>query len=625
MENFIPSTLKLGEFLVYSAFLLSLLGLILSLTGKNLEYLRKIEIFVFSLVFLACFTLVSSLVNGHYFIKFVANHSNSFLPLVYKITALWGGQEGSILFWTLVMSFQSVISGKKRHTVSYTFIFLTLSFFLFLSSFLAKPFSFMYPPPEDGRELNPLLQHFGMVLHPVFLYMGLTGTLVSFVFFVERLLGFDTKYRTWAVWNWAFLTLGIVIGGWWAYSELGWGGYWAWDPVENVSFIPWLSLTSFIHISMFERKFHYFQIFSFVLIALTFILSMVGTFLVRSGLFISVHSFVQNPELGIAFLVFIAISTAFCTYIGMTYKPFGFNQKSKKFELRYLVSREFFMLSGVLILLVMLITVLFGTIFPVVLESFTGEKITFGKPFYNKSFGPLAVILLLFMILGGVIPWGNALWFLKKNIIHIVAPFVISFTLVFVFYSSFSLSLVVGLSVAGIYLIFLHALRRKDKALRKLVQMSSHVGLFVFYIGVAFSQLMYKEKEVFIKPNEEISFGNYTIKFKDLENYQGKNFTAVRAVFSVSDNGKQFDISSEKRIYFTWEEPTTEAGIKYGLLKDFYIVFVKPGEDGGIYVKVWDNPLISFVWIGTFIMFASGIFNFLWLIKKEADDKQSKV
>lgn len=597
-------TLKIGEFLIYSALTLSLTGFILS-QKINLESLRKIEITVFSLIFLACFTLVSALVNGHYFINFVANHSNSFLPLIYKVTALWGGQEGSILFWVFLMLLQSVISGRKNHRVSYTLIFFTISFFLFLLAFIAKPFSFLYPPPQDGRELNPLLQHFGMVLHPVFLYTGLTGTLITFVFFVERIYGVSEVYRRWSLWNWAFLTLGIVIGGWWAYSELGWGGYWAWDPVENVSFIPWLTLTSFVHISMFERKFGRFRGIAFALIALTFILAMVGTFLVRSGLFISVHSFVQNPELGVAFLVFIAVITGVSVYIGLNIKS-----EKRKIEIKHFLSREFFMLCGSLILFVLFLTVVFGTIFPVIWESITGDKIAFGKPFYNRVFGPFSVLLLFFMSLGGVIPWGNAMWFIKKNIFHILASFLIPFSVIsFVF--NLSLGAVVGFSSMGTYLIILYSLRKKEKTLRKLVQMTSHIGFFIFCIGVAFSQLMYKEKEFHIKLGQEEKFGNYKIKFKDLGRRDGPNFTALRATFEITENGKSFEINSEKRMYLTWDEPTTEAGIKYGLLKDFYLVFVKSGEDGGIYIKVWENPLVSFVWIGTFLMFLSGIGNFL--------------
>lgn len=607
------TSLKLGEFFIYTALLLSLFGLILSLKNQTLESLWKIEISVLFVVFLGCLTLVLSLVNGHYYIKFVANHSNSLLPLIYKITALWGGQEGSILFWTLLLSLQSVISGKKNHPISYAIVFFTISFFLFISSFISKPFSFFYPPPEDGRELNPLLQHFGMVLHPVFLYTGLTGTAVTFTLFVERILGLGTSYRVWAIWNWAFLTLGIVLGGWWAYSELGWGGYWAWDPVENVSFIPWLSLTSFLHISMFERKFGYFRLFSFILIALTFVLSMVGTFLVRSGVFISVHSFVQNPELGVAFLIFIAVIVGFCTYIGMNIKS-----DTKKFEMNHLFSREFFMLSGVIVLLVMLITVSFGTIFPVIWESITGDKITFGKPFYNRIFGPLSVILLVFISLGQSIPWGNGFWYLKKNILHISIPFLLPFSVVSIFFSV-DLGLVAGLSFLGIYMIIIDVLRRKNKILRKIFQMSAHVGFFIFCIGVAFSQLMYKEKEIFLKLGEETIFGDYKITFRDLENYVGQNFSAVRAVFEVSDSNGDFKISSEKRIYLTWDEPTTEAGIKYGLFKDFYIVFIKAGEDGGIYIKVWENPLVSFVWLGAFVMFLSGILNFADLLRKKSD------
>lgn len=597
-------TLKSGQIFLYISLFTSIFGLILSMKKDvDVNTLSKIEKLVVIPILLSCINLVIALVRGDFFIKFVAEHSNSHLPLVYKITALWGGQEGSLLFWSLLLSIQLAISGKK-HRISYALNFFTLSFFLFLTTFIAKTFEFIYPPPEDGRELNPLLQHFGMALHPVFLYLGLTGNILPFSLYISKILGFEKNYRKWAVFNWSWLTLGIVVGGWWAYSELGWGGYWAWDPVENASFIPWLTLTAFLHTSMLEDKFKQLRTFNFILVAITFITAMIGTFLVRTGMFISVHSFVQNPELGIAFLVFIAVIISSSIYIYFSQRE---KFQGKELKVKSIFSREFFILLGTSILLTMWVTVVLGTIFPVIYESITGDKISFGKPYYNKIFGPLSLFLLTFMSIGQYLPWGEGKWRLKNYI----TPFLLAL-IVFIFnliFFDFEVALAMLFISFGIFVILREFIRDGIKPGR-IFPMISHIGFLILCSGIAFSQLLYKEGEFGMLPDEQVEFHKYKIKFLGLENSKGPNWQGLKANFEVQENSKKFKISSEKRMYLTWDEPTTEAGIKYGLFEDFYIVFVKL-EEGKVFVKAWHNPAVSFIWIGTIVMFIGGIGKFL--------------
>jgi len=611
MDNSVFLTLKSGQIFLYISLFTSIFGLVLSMKKDvGVDILSKIEKLVVVPILLSCINLVIALVRGDFFIKFVAEHSNSHLPFIYKITALWGGQEGSLLLWSLLLSVQLAISGKKHH-ISYALNFFTLSFFLFLPAFITKTFEFVYPPPEDGRELNPLLQHFGMVLHPIFLYLGLTGTILPFSLYISKILGFEKNYRKWAVFNWSWLTLGIVVGGWWAYSELGWGGYWAWDPVENVSFAPWLTLTTFLHTSMLEDKFKQLRTFNFILITITFVSAMVGTFLVRSGMFISVHSFVQNPELGIAFLVLVAVIISSSIYIYFSRRE---KFQGKDLKIKSVFSREFFILLGTSVLLTMWVTVVLGTIFPVIYESITGDKISFGKPYYNKIFGPLSLFLILFMSIGQYLPWGEGKYKLKNYITPLLLS-TLAFIITFAFVGEFEIAFSMLFISFGLFVILREFIRDGIKSGR-ILPMISHIGFFILCSGIAFSQLLYKEGEFGMLPEEKVEFDKYTIKFLGLENSKGPNWEGIRATFEIQENSEKFKISSEKRMYLTWDEPTTEAGIKYGLFEDFYIVFIKL-EEGKIFVKVWHNPAVSFIWIGTAIMFIGGMGKFLKKLLKK--------
>ncbi len=622
--DFIPVNLKIGEFLVLSALLLSLLGFSLSVYYNrqlhiypqrlcDTTLLNRIEGIISLVLFFACLTMIMSLVKGDYYIRFVAKHSNSQVPLIFRISALWGGQEGSILFWSFLMSLIIFASGKKP-PIAHLITFFTLGFFVFLSTFVSKAFEFMYPFPTEGREMNPLLQHFGMALHPVFLYIGLTSTVVPFALYTGKILSgewnYNFFYRKWALFSWSFLTGGIVIGGWWAYAELGWGGYWAWDPVENASFLPWLTLTAFLHSAMFETKFRTLKLFNFALISLTYLLAMIGTFLVRSGLFISVHSFVQNPELGIAFIVFIFAIVAFVIYI-----PIVYSEKFKaNLSVKSLFSREFFILVGVVLLLSMWGTVFIGTIFPVIYESFTGEKISFGKPFFNKPFAFLSLLLILSMNIGQHIPWGKATHTLKFFLIPGLLCSAVGITSFILSGKNLGIAISLTLISLGIFSIISEWIKYGVK-IGRFFPIVAHLGFFIMAIGITFSQISYKEGEFFLSTGEEIKFSGYSVKLREIVQINGPNWISIRANFEVregSNSNSYFQVHSEKRFYFTWEEPTTEAGIKWGFLKDFYIVFVKlERETGKLYIKVWENPGVSLIWIGSALMFFAGIGNFI--------------
>ncbi|HEY7162629.1 MAG TPA: cytochrome c biogenesis protein CcsA, partial [Acidobacteriota bacterium] len=400
---------EIGHFILFSAFALCIFSIAASIFGartRRADFVEAGERAVVGVVFLviiACGILLHALITSNFQFEYAAHYTSTTLPLMYKITALWGGQAGSLLFWLLILSAYTLVAlmqnqNKNRHLMPYvTATLMTISlFFLSMVLFAADPFTKMSPIPIEGQSLNPLLQNYWMASHPPSLYTGYVGQAVPFAFAMAALIsgrldvGWLKTIRKWSLFSWLFLTLGILQGSYWAYIELGWGGYWAWDPVENASLMPWLASTAFLHSVMIQEKKGMLKIWNIVLVITAFTLSIFGTFLTRSGVVSSVHSFAQSP-IGKYFVIFLGfqviVSTAFLIYRRKELAP--------EAKLESFVSRESSFLFNNIFFLVICVTVLLGTTFPILSELVTGSKVTVSAPFFNKVVTPFAIGLIL--------------------------------------------------------------------------------------------------------------------------------------------------------------------------------------------------------------------------------------
>ncbi len=435
----------IGYKIIVFSFIISVYGFfaaIYSAGKKRYNYLESSYnsvIVIFLLITLAVLLLIRGFIADDFSIEYVAMHSNRAMPLLYKISALWGGQEGSLLFWTWLLLLYSVIlitKYRKRYLELMPIVSATLlvivSFFLSLLLFPANPFKRLGNPLPDGQGLNPLLQDPGMMLHPPALYLGFVGFSIPFAFAVASLISskLDITWikitRTWTLISWIFLTIGIILGAKWAYIELGWGGYWAWDPVENASLIPWLTATAYLHSVIIQEKKNMLRLWNMILIVSTFFLCILGTFITRSGIISSVHTFAES-SIGSFFLIFLAFIFFFCSALILS----KLQEIKGKERLESILSRESSFLFNNLLFMALAIAVLWGTIFPMLSEAITGDKITVAAPFFNKVSSPLAFLLLLLTALCPYIAWRKAS--LKKLLYNLAIPIIISLVVAIIF------------------------------------------------------------------------------------------------------------------------------------------------------------------------------------------------
>jgi cytochrome c-type biogenesis protein CcmF len=597
---------------------------------------------VFIFATLAVASLVYLLMKSDFTIEYVANYSNRDLNVFYKFAALWGGQKGSLLFWSWILTMYGAIAaylnrGYPGKLVPYTLgiVTITSAFFLIINKFGANPFgqlvidhgdgNIMSWAPADGQGLNPLLQHPAMVIHPPLLYLGYIGFVIPFSFCMAALItrelgtGWIRMARRWTLTAWLFLGMGILLGGKWAYVELGWGGYWAWDPVENASLLPWLTGTAFLHSVIVQERKNMLKIWNVVLIITTYMLSIFGTFITRSGVVSSVHAFAQST-IGNYFAVFLIFMAAFSIYLVVTRLSYLKTEN----RLDSWASREASFLLNNLILLAACFAVLWGTIFPMISELVQGEQITVGAAYFNRINVPIGLFLLFLTGVGPLLAWRKTSFasmrriFLWPAIGGAVTAGIAVATGVRSFYAVVALSFCVGVTVT-IVNEFYRAGRARMRStgenfLQAVFRVLSinkrryggyvvHFGFVLLILGFT-GQAFTTEGWGEVKVGEKFTVGKYELECVSIDELEDPNWFGLATTLNVTKNGKPFaTLKPEKRFYHASEQQTSEIRIESGLKEDLYVVFSGMGQDDETAViQVWINPLVSWVWIGGLVL-----------------------
>ena len=578
--------------------------------------------------------LTYAFVVSDFSVRLVASHSNSLMPTVYKVSATWGNHEGSMLLWVLILAlFGGMVAAfgrdlplplKARALAVQAMI--AVAFLLFIL-FTSNPFERLPNPPLDGADLNPLLQDIGLAIHPPFLYLGYVGLSMAFSFAVAALIegrvdaAWARWVRPWTLLAWIALTIGIALGSYWAYYELGWGGWWFWDPVENASFMPWLVAAALLHSAIVVEKRSALKSWTILLAILAFSLSLVGTFIVRSGVITSVHAFANDPERGVFILVILMI-----TIVG-SLTLFAWRAPSMKSEGVFQpVSREGALILNNLLLASACGLVFVGTLAPLFREFVDGEKISVGAPFFDMTFTPFMVVLFLALPLGSLMPWkrGDAakvmgrLWWAGILALIIggivlaiqegtapLAPIGIALAAWLVFGVIAELAERCGLGKVPLVKAFkrLVGLPRADWG-----KSIAHAGLGLCVMGIAAVSAWEIEDIRLANPGDQIPLGPYQVRFDGIENGRGPNYTFQRGQFVVMQGGvEQFRLMPEKRVYPVTGTPTTEAAIDPGLTRDVYLVLGDQAADGAWAVRSYYKPLANWIWIGALIMAFGGM------------------
>ncbi|MEW6292334.1 MAG: heme lyase CcmF/NrfE family subunit [Pseudomonadota bacterium] len=567
--------------------------------------------------------LVWSFMANDFSVMNVAEHSSRRLPLEYRITAAWGSHEGSFLLWTLLMSGWTVavaIIGRKLpadlHARVIGIMGLLSFFFLAYLLFTSNPFMRLHPPPADGSDLNPLLQDPGMIIHPPLLYMGYVGFSVAFAFAVAALISgrLDAAWarwvRPWTLMAWVFLTLGIMVGSWWAYYELGWGGWWFWDPSENASLMPWLAGTALVHSLMVTEQRGALRVWTVFLALAAFALSLLGTFLVRSGVLSSVHAFALDPLRGLFILVFL------CILIGASLILFAKRAGAVKVAGNFgMVSRETALLTGNVLLLAALATVLLGTLYPLILDAFGLGKISVGPPYFNAVFVPMMAPVLLLLGIAPWMRWGSESLpeLLPRVRWQAVGAVLAGLALPFAF-AEWKWQAALGLTLAA-WIIFatvsgLVARRRSAGSLPLSAwgMGCAHVGLAVGIIGMGLVSGYESEKTVAMQPGDSAGLGRYEFIFRGAEEVPGPNFSAMRGTVELMKEGRAVaTLLPEKRIYAKSKMTMTEAAIRYGFAGDVYVAMGEPLPGGTWSMQLYLKPFVGWLWGGALLMALGGL------------------
>ncbi len=643
---------EFGNYLLVLAFIvsvsLSILPMYGSFTGNQfLTRTAKPLTVIFFVALLASFIcLVYAFYIDDFTIRYVAQHSNSLLPNRYKFSAVWGAHEGSFLLWVLIMSGWMIavaLVGKNLPALSYSRILSVLgmiacgfiSFLLFTSNPFERTLPFF---PIDGSDLNPLLQDFGLIIHPPLLYMGYVGFAVSFAFAVTGLIEGEWT-STWARWTrpwtiaaWSCLTLGIMLGSWWAYYELGWGGWWFWDPSENASFLPWLSGTALMHSLAVTDKRNSFKGWTLALSLSTFSLSLLGTFLIRSGVLTSVHSFTNDPERGRFILMFLAIVVGsalllFLTRSGRVKTKVDFN----------ILSKDMFLLLNNVLFVSATFIVLFGTLYPLIAEVF-GKKMSVGAPYFNAIFPIPMVILFALLGVGPLLNWKkHDLNKLKKPLLSIaviaVALSLLSTWLMGDFYLWVLVGLSLSLWVAISSFYHLNLMTRYKKTLAEKIKSltltnigmtSAHIGVVITLAGIVLTSFYSIEKDLRMAVGESKELAGYTFNMVEVKDLRKENYQATQVTFEVFQNGeKLFELKPEKRFYLAGRQIMTEADIDAGFTRDLYVALGESLDNTG---KVWSvriyvKSFMRWVWLGALFM---GFGGFIAMFDKRYRKLRSK-
>ena len=577
---------------------------------------------VFLLLAIAFIDLAWCFYTNDFSVLYVAEHSNSQMPVVYRLGAVWGGHEGSLLLWVFLLSTWTILVAQLSKALDEFMVARVIGVLGLVSSGLllfvlttSNPFARLLPAAQDGRSLNPLLQDPGLVFHPPMLYMGYVGFSVAFAFAIASLLSgrLDAAWarwsRPWTTAAWVFLTLGIALGSWWAYYELGWGGWWFWDPVENASFIPWLVGTALLHSLAVTEKRGGFKSWTVLLAITAFSLSLLGTFLVRSGVLTSVHAFATDPKRGIFILIFLSlvVGSSLALYAWRAPK----STMGGKFSLS---SRETLILLGNVFLVVSAGSVLLGTLYPLLIDALHLGKISVGPPYFNSVFVPIMIPLLVLMGIGPWANWKNTDLFaiLKRlwvaGLIAVVAGVTIPLLMgEFTWLASIGFLLAFWIIASGCLQIIRQA--KLGKPTNSFIGMQlAHLGMAVFVIGVTMVGAYQEEKDVRMLVGDTVDVGGYQIQFEGVKLVPGPNYNAMRGTFLLSKNGVNPKVlSPEKRSYFSSTMPMTEAAIDAGLTRDIYVSLGEELEDKSWAVRVYYKPFVDWIWGGCLLMALGGV------------------
>ena len=586
--------------------------------------------FLFLAIAYGCLT--HAFVTNDFSVALAANHSNSTLPLIYRVTAVWGNHEGSILLWALILSmwtlavsiFSKQLDEQTVARVLGVMGLISCGFILF-TLFTSNPFERLFPAPPDGKDLNPLLQDAGMVIHPPMLYMGYVGFVVAFAFAVSALLSgrLDAAWarwsRPWTTVAWCFLTCGIALGSFWAYYELGWGGWWFWDPVENASFMPWLVGTALIHSLSVTEKRGGFKMWTALLAIITFSLSLLGTFIVRSGVLSSVHAFASDPSRGIFILAFLTV------VIGGSLALFALRAPKVglggSFEP---VSRESMLLANNVLLVVAAAAVLLGTLYPLVIDAMGMGKLSVGPPYFDAVFVPLMAPALFLMGVGPMARWRQAsVPDLAHRLRWAIAVSAASAVVAFFALGRWTPMIGLGLALAawvGSTAVLNLLLRLREHPAPGLVarlaaqpgsyygMLLAHFGVSVFIVGVTAVSGFQSEKDVRMEIGDTTTVAGYTVRLDALAQVKGPNYVASRATLSASRDGLAFTtLTPERRIYNVSRMPMTEVAIDRGIGRDLYVALGDPVSDTAWSVRVHHKPFVNWIWIGCVLMALGGL------------------
>lgn len=586
------------------------------------------------LLILAFAALTHAYVVSDFSVQNVAANSHSTKPLIYKISGVWGNHEGSMLLWVLILAlfgaavaaFGNNLPATLKANVLAVQASIALAFLLFLVT-TSDPFMRLDPAPADGNGLNPILQDPALAFHPPFLYTGYVGFSIAFSFAIAALIEgrIDAAWarwvRPWTLAAWMFLTIGIAMGSWWAYYELGWGGWWFWDPVENASFMPWLAGTALLHSALVMEKREGLKVWTVLLAILTFSLSLMGTFIVRSGVLTSVHAFAVDPARGVFILGILMLFT------GGGLAMFALRAKELRQGGMFApISREGSLVLNNVLLVTAAATVFVGTLYPLALEGVTGDKISVGAPYFNMTFVPLMVPLLLTLPLGPVLPWKRGdlfaamqrLWFAALlAVLGGIAAFALSGAKASLAPIGIAIGVWVIAGAIGEWLLRIKVFEAdREEIVRRARNLPrsaygtllAHFGVGLMVVGIVATTAYREEHVLVMKPGDKVEAAGYVVSFKESSSGRGPNYREELATFTVTRDGAPVtELVPSKRIYDMPPQPTTEAGIHNSWRGDLYIVIGDQQLEGGGYaVRVYFNPLVRFIWIGALIMFLGG-------------------
>ena len=628
---------ELGHFSLILAFCVAIIQAVVPLVGAHRRWPGWMAVAEpaataqFLLTAVAFASVTYAFVTSDFSLRLVTLNSHTAKPMLYKVSGVWGNHEGSMLLWVLILTlfgataawFGGNLPPTMKARVLAVQSSISVAFFAFII-FTSNPFTRLVQPPFDGQDLNPLLQDPGLAFHPPFLYLGYVGLSMAFSFAVAALIegrvdaAWGRWVRPWTLAAWMFLTIGIALGSWWAYYELGWGGFWFWDPVENASFMPWLIAAALLHSAIVVEKRESLKSWTILLAILAFGFSLIGTFIVRSGVLTSVHAFASDPERGMMILFILAF------FVGGALTLFAMRSNAMQAKGVFgLVSRESGILLNNIILAVSSFVVFIGTIWPLIAEMFFDRKLSVGAPFFDQAFSPFMILLGIALPIGAMLPWkrANLTATVRKLIPAMGLAFAVAL-LGYVMQTGRSLLGPVGL-LLGTWIVVgtaidLWSRTGRNGSFARLFRLPradwgksiAHAGLGVTMLGVSGLMAWELEDISTVQIGESIEIGSYEVMLTEVKRVPGPNYVSTMASVDVLKNGSFVrTLYPEKRVYPVQAMPTTEAAIDNGFLRDVYVVIGDPQEDGGWALRSHVKPLANWIWVGSILMALGGIFS----------------